>query len=212
LIYVFRPPACELSIGAVYGLCALQQCGARFSALRKLPRVVETPVLWSAWRTQAISQSSTRSPTTRENAPELLVTTIGSAGRKLRLEVHTMWLIDALAEKKIQEAIERGELDDLPGAGRPLPEDDLSRVPEHLRAGYRLLKNAGFLPPELRGAAQLKEAEDLLGRIEDPAVRAGAQRQLRLLQMRLRETRGHGLDPGPWLACGISGAAGAVGR
>ncbi|MGD9409261.1 MAG: DUF1992 domain-containing protein, partial [Thiohalocapsa sp.] len=32
-----------------------------------------------------------------------------------------MWLIDALAEKKIQEAIERGELDDLPGAGRPLP-------------------------------------------------------------------------------------------
>ncbi|WP_295878436.1 DnaJ family domain-containing protein [uncultured Thiohalocapsa sp.] len=79
-----------------------------------------------------------------------------------------MWLIDALAEKKIQEAIERGELDALPGAGRPVPEDDLSMVPEHLRAGYRLLKSAGFLPPELHGAAQLKDIEDLPRRIQDP--------------------------------------------
>jgi hypothetical protein len=106
-----------------------------------------------------------------------------------------MWLIDALAEKKIQEAIERGELDDLPGAGQPVPEDDLSMVPEHLRAGYRLLRNAGFLPPELAGAAQLKQAEDLLGRIGDPAARDRAQRQLRLLELRLREHRGRGLDP-----------------
>lgn len=106
-----------------------------------------------------------------------------------------MWLIDALAEKKIQEAIERGELDDLPGAGQPVPADDLSMVPEHLRAGYRLLRNAGFLPPELAGAAQLKQAEDLLGRIGDPAARGRAQRQLRLLELRLRESRGRGLDP-----------------
>ena len=81
-----------------------------------------------------------------------------------------MWLIDAIAEQKIQAAIERGELDNLPGAGKPVPDDDLSMVPEHLRAGYRLLKNAGFLPPELAGAARLKQAEDLLRRIEDPAT------------------------------------------
>lgn len=35
----------------------------------------------------------------------------------------------------------------------------------------------------------------LLRRIEDPAARDRAQRQLRLLELRLRETRGHGLDP-----------------
>jgi len=106
-----------------------------------------------------------------------------------------MWLIDALAEQKIQEAIGRGELDELPGAGRPVPADDLALVPEHLRAGYRLLKNAGYLPPELHGLAQLKQAEDLLRRIDDPQARGRASRQLRLLELRLRESRGRGLDP-----------------
>jgi hypothetical protein len=106
-----------------------------------------------------------------------------------------VWLIDAIAEKRIQEAIDRGELDDLPGRGRPVPDDDLALVPEHLRAGYRLLKNAGFLPPELHGTAQLKQAEDLLRRIDEPAARGRAQRQLRLLELRLREARGQGLDP-----------------
>ena len=106
-----------------------------------------------------------------------------------------MWLIDAIAEQKIQAAIERGELDNLPGAGKPVPDDDLSMVPEHLRAGYRLLKTAGFLPPELAGAARLKQAEDLLRRIEDPVARGRAQRQLRLLELRLSEARGYGLDP-----------------
>jgi len=93
-----------------------------------------------------------------------------------------MWLIDAIAEKKIQQAVERGELSNLPGTGKPVPDDDLSMVPEHLRAGYRLLKNAGFLPPELHGAAQLKQAEDPLRRIEDPEARGRAQRQLGLLE------------------------------
>lgn len=38
-----------------------------------------------------------------------------AAGRKLRLEIHAMRLIDALAEKKIQEGIERGDLERLGG-------------------------------------------------------------------------------------------------
>ena len=58
--------------------------------------------------------------------------------------------IDQLAEARIQEAIDRGELRGLPGEGRPLQLDDDSAIPEELRAAYRLLKNAGFLPPELR--------------------------------------------------------------
>jgi hypothetical protein len=106
-----------------------------------------------------------------------------------------MLLIDALAEQRIQEAMARGDLDDLPGAGRPLPAEDLSMVPEHLRAGYRLLKNAGYVPPELHGLRQLREAEDLLRRIDDPDTRGRERRLLRLLELRLRETRGRGLDP-----------------
>lgn len=58
-----------------------------------------------------------------------------------------MNLLDQIAEARIQEAIERGDLRDLPGAGQPLVLDDDSAVPEVLRAAYRLLKNAGFLLP-----------------------------------------------------------------
>ena len=55
-----------------------------------------------------------------------------------------MLVLELLAEKKIAEAVERGELDDLPGAGRPLALDDDALVPEELRMANRILKNAGF--------------------------------------------------------------------
>jgi hypothetical protein len=102
-------------------------------------------------------------------------------------------LIERLAEQHIQAAIERGELSGLPGEGRPLPHEDLSMVPEHLRAGYRLLKNAGYLPPELEALRELKDAEALLARIRDPDLQDRQRRRLRLLELRLQANRGHGL-------------------
>jgi hypothetical protein len=53
-------------------------------------------------------------------------------------------VLELLAEKKIAEAAERGELDDLPGAGRPLELDDDTLVPEELRMANRILRNAGI--------------------------------------------------------------------
>ena len=53
-------------------------------------------------------------------------------------------MLDFLAEKKIAEAISRGELADLPGEGRPLVLEDDPLVPEDWRVAYRVLKNAGF--------------------------------------------------------------------
>ncbi|MDE5879570.1 MAG: DUF1992 domain-containing protein, partial [Desulfovibrio sp.] len=58
-------------------------------------------------------------------------------------------ILGAIAERRIQEAQERGEFDDLPGAGRPLQLEDMSHVPEELRMAYTLLRNANCLPPEL---------------------------------------------------------------
>jgi hypothetical protein len=104
-----------------------------------------------------------------------------------------MWLIDEIAERHIRAAIERGELDDLPGAGKPLALDDDRLIPEHLRAGYRLLKNAGFLPPELDTLHEIREAEALLAHISDPDEYERKARRLRLLEARLHETRGRGL-------------------
>lgn len=55
-----------------------------------------------------------------------------------------MLIFEILAEKKILEAASRGELDDLPGAGRPLDLEDDALVPEDLRMASRILKNAGL--------------------------------------------------------------------
>ncbi|EQU10385.1 hypothetical protein G849_03524 [Escherichia coli HVH 197 (4-4466217)] len=54
-----------------------------------------------------------------------------------------MWLLDQWAERHIAEAQAKGEFDNLVGSGEPLILDDDSHVPPELRAGYRLLKNAG---------------------------------------------------------------------
>jgi septation ring formation regulator EzrA len=43
-----------------------------------------------------------------------------------------------------------GEFDDLPGKGKPINFKKMSNVPAHLRAGYQLLKNSGFVPEEVR--------------------------------------------------------------
>jgi hypothetical protein len=55
----------------------------------------------------------------------------------------------AIAEGKIREAVLNGEFDNLPNKGKPLSLDDMAHIPEELRAGYTILKNAGVLPEEM---------------------------------------------------------------
>ncbi|RTR06920.1 DnaJ family domain-containing protein [Halomonas nitroreducens] len=101
-----------------------------------------------------------------------------------------MSLVDQLAEAHIRKALDSGELDRLPGRGRPLELDDDSLVPEELRAGYRLLKNAGFLPPELELVREIREVESLIARLDHGEERKRACARLNLLRSRLR-SRGH---------------------
>lgn len=82
-------------------------------------------------------------------------------------------LLDALAERHIAEAAARGAFDDLPGAGAPLPPEDMELVPAELRAGYRLLKNSGYLPSELLPCAEIREIERLLARVSADEERRG---------------------------------------
>ncbi|UCE33001.1 MAG: DUF1992 domain-containing protein [Burkholderiales bacterium] len=60
--------------------------------------------------------------------------------------------LDALVEARIAEASQRGDFDDLPGCGRPLALDDDALVPEELRVAHRILRNSGYLPPQLSAA------------------------------------------------------------
>lgn len=99
-----------------------------------------------------------------------------------------MWLIDQLAEQHIREAQQKGELEGLPGEGEPLVLDDDSQVPAELRAGYRLLKNAGYLPPELEIRREALELNDLLKGVEPlDSAHSDTLKRLRLLEIKLRQ-------------------------
>lgn len=106
-----------------------------------------------------------------------------------------MSLLDRLADAHIEAAAERGEFDDLPGAGRPLALDNDRDVPPELRAGYRLLKNAGFVPPEIAAQREIRDVEDLLRAAQTESNRyKRLTRRLRWLETRLRESgRGRAL-------------------
>ena len=78
-------------------------------------------------------------------------------------------MLEFLAEQRIQESIARGELDHLPGAGRPLALDDDALVPEDLRLAYRILKNAGYVPREVQALADIGQLERLVAEAPEDA-------------------------------------------
>ena len=82
---------------------------------------------------------------------------------------------DKLVENKIREAMERGEFDDLPGRGKPVDLEAYFAMPEDLRLGHSVLKNAGVVPP---GIELLREAEELKGKLRQCGD-AGERRRLR---------------------------------
>lgn len=99
-----------------------------------------------------------------------------------------MWLLDQWAERHIRDAQTKGEFDNLPGSGEPLVLDDDSHIPPELRAGYRLLKNAGCLPPELEQRKEAVELADLLKGIRKDDPRHGELcRRLALVELKLRQ-------------------------
>ncbi len=99
-----------------------------------------------------------------------------------------MWLLDQWAERHILDAQKKGEFDNLPGSGEPLVLDDDSHVPVELRAGYRLLKNSGCLPPELEYRKEAIALVDLLNGVQDnhPQYQE-LNRRLSLLELKLRQ-------------------------
>lgn len=106
----------------------------------------------------------------------------------------TLLSSDALVEERIQEAIRRGDFDDLPGAGRPLTLDDDLLVPPEARIAYRILRNAGFVPPEVLERRELAELEASLPALADVEARQRALTKLALLRTRLGARRSRAIS------------------
>ncbi len=102
-----------------------------------------------------------------------------------------MLLLHLLAEQKIEEAMRDGAFDDLPGQGKPLDLDDDRLVPEDARVAYRILKNAGFVPPELEQRKEIADLRRLMATVVEDGERKRATARLAILEAAL-EARGRG--------------------
>ncbi|GAB4390148.1 MAG: DUF1992 domain-containing protein [Thermodesulfovibrionales bacterium] len=106
--------------------------------------------------------------------------------------------IARIAEDRVRRAIDEGQLDDLPGSGKPLRFEDETWIPRDLRLAYRMLKNAGFLPPELELRKEIMSLRRLIDTIDDDAERLKRLRELDFKIAKLGMMRGRSVALGDY--------------
>lgn len=95
-----------------------------------------------------------------------------------------------IAEQRISKAIDDGSLEFSRWKNKPLPKDDDSSVPAEFKLAYKVLKNAGYLPPELEDKKEVKRLEELINSTDDEHVRVKQMRKLSVLLARIESRRG----------------------
>jgi hypothetical protein len=78
-------------------------------------------------------------------------------------------------DQRIAAAQADGMFDNLPGAGKPFQFDDDTLVPEEDRAGYRILKNAGFAPAWIELQKDIRAEQSKLASWREHASRRWAR-------------------------------------
>lgn len=102
--------------------------------------------------------------------------------------------IRLIAERKICEAIREGRLDIESWKDKPLPVSSDNLVPEELRMAYKILKNAGYLPPELETKKEIQQLEEMLSSCEDEHTRVKQIKKLNYLILKLNAMKGDGVN------------------
>lgn len=101
-------------------------------------------------------------------------------------------MLDALqliAERRIAEALREGKFNSDKWKGKPLPMEDNSFVPDDLRMAYKVLKNAGFLPPEIETKKEINKLEELIAKTDDEHTRLKQLNKLNFLILKLNSMR-----------------------
>lgn len=94
-----------------------------------------------------------------------------------------------IAEQRIQKAMEEGDLNSPNWKNKPLPLEDDHMVPEDLKIAYKMLKNSGYLPPELEDRKEIKRVEELIAATEDEHERLRQMKKLGVLLMKVEAQR-----------------------
>lgn len=94
--------------------------------------------------------------------------------------------MDEVIARHLQQAAESGELSRIAGYGKPLPEDaGWDATPEELRMPFKILKNAGYVPPEVELFHERARLTAALEACTTDSERTSLQGQLSALQQKL---------------------------
>ena len=99
--------------------------------------------------------------------------------------------------RHLQVMVESGELSQIDGYGKPIPEDaGWNATPEALRMPFKILKNAGIAPPEIEMFHERAKLVAAIRNCSDEAARKTLQIKLSELEqkiaLRLEALRIHG--------------------
>ena len=94
-----------------------------------------------------------------------------------------------IAEQKIAEAMRERDLNSPKWKNKPLPLEDDRFVPDDLKMAYKILKNSGYLPPEIEERKEVKRLEDLIAKTEDEHERLKQMKKLNVLLMKIDAKR-----------------------
>jgi hypothetical protein len=94
-----------------------------------------------------------------------------------------------IAERRIIEAIQNGDFDNLENMGKPIHFEDETWIPEYLRMAYKFLKNAGCIPPDLEMRNDIGNLCSLMNTIDDDKERLKKIRELNFRLLKLNMNR-----------------------
>jgi hypothetical protein len=97
--------------------------------------------------------------------------------------------LQTIAERRIAQAIKDGTLKTDGWKNKPLPLDDDSFVPDDFKMAYKILKNSGYVPPEVETRKEIQRLEDLIAKTEDCHQRVKQMKKLNVLMMKLDAQR-----------------------
>jgi len=92
-----------------------------------------------------------------------------------------MNIMQVIAERRISEAIREGKLKVEGWQGRPLPDDVDPLMPDDLKMAYKILKNAGFVPPEVEMRREIERLEQIIVGNPDEQTRLKQMKKLEVL-------------------------------
>jgi hypothetical protein len=95
---------------------------------------------------------------------------------------------EKIIEKRILQAQKKGFFDNLPGSGRPVDLESERYISQDLRLAYKILKNAGCLPPEIELKKKIVLTEEILAGMEDAAEKYRLLKKLNYLIMTFNAT------------------------